>query len=219
MNRKIVIPIFLLLFVGIVYLLAWSSAFTVSTLEIVGVSDTQSQQSIKSASGIYIGEKLARVEPRASSAQISRPHWIKKSSVSRNWLNGHVKITITPRIPLAIYDGKYIDSEGIIFELAGSPSSSLPIVQAKSPDNGLSAINLFTKLPQDFQSQVVQVSAKNQDSFTIKVRAGSKTLLLTWGSASDLALKIKVYRAIISLPENSKIISIDLSAPHAPIVK
>ena len=96
MNRKIVIPIFLLLFVGIVYLLAWSSAFTVSTLEIVGVSDTQSQQSIKSASGIYIGEKLARVEPRASSAQISRPHWIKKSRVSRNWRTSCCVIVLPP---------------------------------------------------------------------------------------------------------------------------
>jgi hypothetical protein len=40
-----------------------------------------------------------------------------------------------------------------------------------------------------------------------------------WGTNSDLNLKIKVYEALIALKENSKIVTVDVSAPHAPIVK
>ena len=44
-------------------------------------------------------------------------------------------------------------------------------------------------------------------------------ITLVWGSNSDLNLKIKVYEALVALKENSKISLIDVSAPHAPIVK
>jgi len=35
----------------------------------------------------------------------------------------------------------------------------------------------------------------------------------------DVDLKVKVYQALIALPANKKVTFIDLSAPHAPIVK
>ena len=34
-----------------------------------------------------------------------------------------------------------------------------------------------------------------------------------------MEFKVKVYKALLALPENKKISLLDLSAPHAPIVK
>jgi hypothetical protein len=40
-----------------------------------------------------------------------------------------------------------------------------------------------------------------------------------WGLNSENELKTKVYEALTALPENNRVTRIDLSAPHAPIVK
>jgi hypothetical protein len=44
-------------------------------------------------------------------------------------------------------------------------------------------------------------------------------LTVAWGDLTNMSLKVQVFQALIALPENSKITEIDLSAPHAPIVK
>ena len=60
-NRKIFSFLGITLFALIVYLIAWSSLFTVSKVVVTGTE----QSSIQKMSGVIIGEKLARVEPRA----------------------------------------------------------------------------------------------------------------------------------------------------------
>ena len=74
-------------------------------------------------------------------------------------------------------------------------------------------------LPENFRSKIETIKAKNQDSFELVLDEGPRKLLLLWGTNSDLNLKIKVYEALIALKENSKIVTVDVSAPHAPIVK
>jgi cell division protein FtsQ len=80
-------------------------------------------------------------------------------------------------------------------------------------------MKLFTEFPQTFRSKVITIKAKKQDSFEVNLNEGSRKIALIWGSNSELNLKIKVYEALIVLKENSKISLIDVSAPHAPIVK
>jgi hypothetical protein len=48
---------------------------------------------------------------------------------------------------------------------------------------------------------------------------GERILEVKWGINSENELKTRVYQAILALPENNKITKIDVSAPHAPIVK
>jgi hypothetical protein len=40
-----------------------------------------------------------------------------------------------------------------------------------------------------------------------------------WGANEETALKIEVISALLALEENKKVRRIDVSAPHAPIVK
>jgi hypothetical protein len=44
-------------------------------------------------------------------------------------------------------------------------------------------------------------------------------LTLRFGNADEIDLKIKVFKALVALEENKKVSMIDVSAPHAPIVK
>jgi hypothetical protein len=46
-----------------------------------------------------------------------------------------------------------------------------------------------------------------------------QSLTLRFGDAQEIDLKIKVFTALIELEENKNISTIDVSAPHAPIVK
>ena len=214
-NRKIFSFLGITLFALIVYLIAWSSLFTVSKVVVTGTE----QSSIQKLSGVIIGEKLARVEPRAVGRKLQEELWVESVKLSRNWINGTVTIEITPRIPIGIFAGRYIDTAGTIFDIPGGFSQSLPIVEANSTEFGLSAIKLFTEFPKTFRSKVITIKAKNQDSFEVNLKEGSRKITLIWGSNSDLNLKIKVYEALVVLKENSKISLIDVSAPHAPIVK
>lgn len=214
-KRKVFSVAGIALFVLIVYLIAWSSLFTVSKVVVTGTEQT----SIQRLSGVSIVEKLARVEPRAVGAKLQSELWIEGVKLSRNWINGTVTIEVTPRIPIGIFAGRFIDKDGTIFDIPGGSPQSLPVVEASSTEVGLFAIELFTQIPQTFRSKVITIKAKNQDSFELNLKEGSRMLNLIWGSNSDLNLKIKVYEALVALKENSKISIIDVSAPHAPIVK
>ncbi len=214
-NRKVFSIAGVAIFALIVYLIAWSSLFTVSKVVVTGTEQTSIQQ----LSGVSIGEKLARVEPRAVGSKLEVELWIESVKLSRNWINGTVTIEITPRIPIGVFADQFIGKDGTLFDIPGGSSQSLPVVEASSTEFGLFAIELFTQFPQSFRSKVIAIKAKNQDSFELNLQEGSRKLNLIWGRNSDLNLKIKVYEALVVLKENSKISTIDVSAPHAPIVK
>ena len=214
-NRRVLSILGIALFALIVYIIAWSTLFTVSKVVVTGAQQSEMQ----SLSGVTIGEKLARVEPRAVARKLQEQMWIESVNVSRNWINGTVTLEITPRIPIGIFSGRYIDKSGTTFDIPGGAHKSLPVVEAQSSENGLAAIDLFTQFPENFRSKIVTITAKNQDSFELVLNEGTRKLLLQWGTSFDLNLKIKVYEALVGLRENSKVVTIDVSAPHAPIVK
>jgi hypothetical protein len=62
------------------------------------------------------------------------------------------------------------------------------------------------------------VDKNNQIELTTSI-TGYKALSIAWGSADQIALKVRVLRQLLSLPENKKITSVDLTAPLTPIVK
>lgn len=214
-NRKILFLLGITVFALIAYLIAWSSLFTVTKVVVTGTE----QSSIGKLSGVTIGEKLARVEPRAVGRKLQEEIWIERVKLSRNWINGTVTIEVAPRIPIGIFAGRFIDKDGTIFDIPGGFSQSLPVVEANSTEFGLSAVELFSEFPQTFRSKVITISAKNEDAFEVNLKEDSRKITLIWGSDSDLNLKIKVYEALVLLKENSKISIIDVSAPHAPIVR
>lgn len=206
-------------FLALTYLFAWSPVFTVKTITATGFPAGIRSENIVAKSGVTIGEKLARIEPRSIEKLIGEISWVRDISVSRNWIKGDVAIDITARKPVGLYKGKAIDSSGTLFEMPGAKPSGLPTVSAATPDLGLSAISLFTELPRDLKESLISMSAANASSINSWHREPGRNVKITWGAAKELDLKVSVYRALLALPENKSIRRVDLSAPHAPIVK
>jgi len=207
------------LFAGLVYLFAWSSIFAVSAISITGAPTPETEKSITQIADISVGQKLARVEPRAIAHRITHLKWIESVDISRNWINGKVGIVITPRTPSAYFNGATIDASGTIFTLPGFGGADLPRVSAPTPELGLSAIALFQGLPEDFKSNVLALSAHNDSNFAMQISLEGREIRVMWGANEKSALKIQVITALIALEENKNIRRIDVSAPHAPIVK
>lgn len=218
-QRKKLIALATLIFAGLVYLFAWSPIFTVRSIETTGLPQEVSSQSIITRSHILVGAKLSRIEPRAAEKSLTELSWVKEASVSRNWINGKVVVKITPRVAVGIYKGKAIDRQGAIFELPGETPKGLPVVSASTPGLGLTAISLFTDLPVDIQEKLISLSANSESSISSWQEWGSRTIKVMWGSADQVDLKVSVLKALLALPENKSIRRVDLSAPHAPIVK
>jgi cell division septal protein FtsQ len=212
MNRRLTLLVSVVVLVGAAYILGWSTLFTVSSIEIKG-STTQV------SSGIVKGQKLARVEPRAIAAKFENLDWVARAKVSRNWINGKVTIDLTERTPVAIYNNKVIDSTGKSFVLRGPASTELVQIQAGDLTAATKAVTFFMTLPPDLKSALSVVKVRSTGALVLVVDNSGKNLEIRWGTDGENELKLKVYKALIALPENASIKRVDVSAPHAPIVK
>lgn len=215
----IIISFVVALFAGLTYLLAWSNIFTVSAISIDGAPTASSKESISEVANLRTGDKLARVEPRAIAHRISDIDWVESAEISRNWISGEVVLTITPRTPTAYFNNRVLDASGKVFTLPGFSGAELPRVSASTPELGLVAINLFQNLPESIRADVLSLAAYNESNFSLKVDRGQKELQILWGANEENELKTEVIDALLALPENKNIRRIDVSAPHAPIVK
>jgi cell division protein FtsQ len=219
LKRFKVLAIAVPLFIGITYLLAWSPVFAVKEISVVGLPATISEQYLITKSQIVKGNQLARIEPRSIERKLEEISWIESASLSRNWISGSVDISISPRVPVGIFQGRALDSDGILFDFPGQIPKGLPLVSASSTELGLEAIALFTSLPQDFRDSLLSISASNSSSISSWQNFDGRKIKVQWGTAKNISLKVSVYRALMALPENKNVKRVDLSAPHAPIVK
>lgn len=218
MPRLVKILISVLLLSSLTYLFGWSSVFTVKKVEYSGISNSNQISAVERRVGDLIGTKLARIEPRQIANTINSLSWVNGADVSRNWFSGSVSISVQPRTAIGAFGTSYIDSSGTIFDPI-VPPVDVPRVSAPTPDIGLDAIKLFTSLPQDFRANIESMSARSGSDFSMILQAPARQVTLRFGSADDVALKVKVFNALMALEENKKVSAIDVSAPHAPIVK
>jgi len=194
------------------YALGWSTLFTVSSVEVKG-TDQFLPQSVK------VGEKLARVEPRAVAATYEKFAFVKDAQVSRNWISGKVTISITSRTPVAIFNNQAIDDSGKVFVVKGQLPADLPQIQAGTVDIAVTAVGFMTSLPDEIRSKLKVLKVRSTGAYVMDVDVQGRKVEVRWGFATDNELKAKVYKALLEQPENAKLKRMDLSAPHAPIVK
>jgi cell division septal protein FtsQ len=218
MPRLVKILISAVVVAALAYLLGWSSVFTVKKVEFNGITNQGQILAVEKKIGNLNGIKLARIEPRQMASSIKSISWVKSADVSRNWFSSSVSISVEARVPIGVFGGRYIDSAGVVFDPIGT-SAKVPLVDAPNTEIGLLAIELFTSLPEDFRQNVTSLRATSAADFTMAIKGPQKALILRFGSADDKELKIKVFKALAALDENKNISTIDVSAPHAPIVK
>jgi cell division septal protein FtsQ len=213
MKNKRLIALAAVLFLGLAsYALGWSTLFTVSSVEVKG-TDQFLPQNVK------VGEKLARVEPRAVAAAYEKFAFVRDAQVSRNWISGKVTISITTRTPIAIFNNQAIDELGKAFVVKGNLPASLPTIQAADVESAVTAVKFLLTLPTEIKSGLKILKVRSTGAYVLEVDVEGRNVEVRWGLATDNELKAKVYKALLAQPENAKLKRMDLSAPHAPIVK
>ncbi len=206
------------------YLLGWSNLLTVKEIEINGAPNKSAEREIVKGLDLKVGDQLARVDSRALSNRIEASDWVDSVDISRNWFNGRVVIDISPRVPVALFSslGKpqlALDASGREFKARGEIPPGLPNVSASSVASGLVAIELFTQMPKSFSEDIDRLTAITPTNISIFGKFRDQRLQIIWGDGEETSLKIKVVNALLERPENKSIKLIDVSAPHAPIVK
>lgn len=204
---------------GLAYLLGWSNALTIKEISYTGAPTKNSEVTVKNLTNLKVGDRLARIEIRKIAGRIQTLPWVESADLSRNWISGKIVVAITPRMPIATFNGQLMDASGKRFDLPGGFDSKLPSVFAKDAKSGLAAIKLFTKLPTEFSTRTSGFTATSPENIYFKISEGKRSLMVIWGADNELTLKLKVYKALVALPENSKIKKIDLTEPRSPIVK
>jgi len=213
MRNKRLIAIAAVILLGLAsYGLGWSTLFTVSAVEVKG-SDQFLPQNVK------VGEKLARVEPRAVASTYKKFAFVQDAQVSRNWISGKVTISITTRTPVAIFNNQAIDGSGKAFMVKGNLPAALPQIQAGNIETAVTAVKFLTSLPEEIRSGLKILKVRSTGAYVLEVDVEGRIVEVRWGFATDNELKAKVYKALLAQPENAKLRRMDLSAPHAPIVK
>jgi cell division septal protein FtsQ len=213
MKKKPLIALATAIIVGLAsYALGWSTLFTVSSVEIKG-TDQFLPQNVK------VGEKLARVEPRAVASTYENFAFVQDAQVSRNWISGKVTISITTRTPVAIFNNQAIDASGKAFMVKGALPAALPQIQAGNIEIAVTAVEFMTSLPDEIRSDLKILKVRSTGAYVLEVDVEGRKVEVRWGLATDNELKARVYKALLAQPENAKLKRMDLSAPHAPIVK
>lgn len=213
MKKKPLIALATAIIVGLAsYALGWSTLFTVSSVEIKG-TDQFLPQNVK------VGEKLARVEPRAVASTYENFAFVQDAQVSRNWISGKVTISITTRTPVAIFNNQAIDASGKAFMVKGALPAALPQIQAGNIEIAVTAVEFMTSLPDEIRSDLKILKVRSTGAYVLEVDVEGRKVEVRWGLATDNELKAMVYKALLAQPENAKLKRMDLSAPHAPIVK
>jgi cell division protein FtsQ len=212
MKRFLIAGLTMALLTGATYVLGYSTLLTVSSIEVIGSDRPINIEIVK-------GQKLARVEPRAVAAQLKKLDWVESAEVSRNWISGKVVVEITSRTPIATFENQVIDSTASSFMPQGIPVKGLIQIQAANLADAKSGVKFLTQLPQELKSTLTVVKVSTTGVLVLITQNSGKEIEIRWGSNSDNELKLKVYKALIALPENADIKRVDVSAPTAPIVK
>lgn len=230
-KREVTIGIAIFLIATSAYLLGWTNLFSVRALQINGAPNEQIVKTVNKYSQVTVGEKMARVEPRSIESRLTSAgiDWLESVDISRNWVSGRVIITLKAREAIATVGEQFVDASGVLFKSPVTISTKMPELQGLTRKIRASAINLYQSLPADFKVRVLKITARSEDQFQLQVLLNNqhkdqqlkpeKIVRINWGSARDTEVKLKIYEALVALPENKDLKSMDLSDPTKPSVK
>ena len=244
--RRRVTWLALLITVGaLAYVLGWSHIFRVTGIAIDGLQPQGTQiiaAQIKRESLIAIDQPIARVDSRVVKRALLKNQWVGDVRINRHWLSGEIHIFVDQKEPIARINSAsgflYLTSNGEIAEFPAELLKPVPELDGayNVKSNATLAYQLLNELVGGLADAFPNQTKPNQTvpiqgvvirkmtigsatSFSTSVAIGEQEVLIRWGSATEIALKIKVLQGLLALPENAKLRVVDLSAPLTPIVK
>lgn len=196
-----------------------SSLFSITRVEVVGVSHLTADH-VRAIAAIPSDATLLRFPADAVSARVAADPWVAAVSVSRVFPNG-MRIRVTERVPVATVDtGKgswLLDAQAVLITTTTvEASSSLPVITAvpeltvkagptTSPELQ-NAVAVLTGLSPQLALTVRSVSAPNVGG-TAVLTADRVEIVI--GQAVDMPTKDKLARRILT-DQRGRVVSIDV---------
>ena len=217
----------ILLLVGLLgYLLGWSKFLEIKSIEITAAGNESIVTPIIVPKDLRVGLPMARVSTQRITHDLSSLTWINKIRINRRWLAHDVRITVTERRAVA----RYVDSNGVIeyFDPGGynftspNPPAGIPTIDfgSQSTTSRSAVATFLAQTPNDLTAKMLSLSVDQANQITLTTALpGYKELTIAWGGVDQLSLKVKVLRQLLTLPENKKIVNVDLTNPLTPVVK
>ena len=213
----------LVLVVLFAYVLGWSKLLVVKKIDLAANGNEVAISQIIEPTDIHIGLPLARVNVSKINRDLSSLTWIKQLKVNRHWATGNVSIVVTPRIPVARYEVNgninYFDSEGITFTAPSAPPN-LPLITffSEGQASKQAVAEFLAQIPADFLAGMSELRVLSPESIKMATSLpGYVSLEVSWGSPTELPLKVNVLRHLLALGDNSKVIRVDLANPSQPV--
>jgi cell division septal protein FtsQ len=212
---------------GLAYSLGWSTLLPLKTIAVVGTNQTGYilGQIESSSAHLEIGKPLARVNIRVIKKILTGISWVGDSTISRSWIHGNIVIKIVERKPIA----KFVDDKHIewLFDRSGTEFRSLakiPILPTitfttSGTESRAAVAQLLNQLPADLIKGLQGMRVSSPEFLEMVTMISNRVLTIRWGSAEDLTLKVRILRALLTLPENSTAKIFDLTSPTSPITK
>lgn len=217
-KREFALGLSILIIATLAFLFGWTNIFTVQKVSVNGSPNSEITKQVLQIADIQKGEKLARIEPRAISSNLALAgiDWIESINISRNWINRSVTINLAARDAIAFAGGKYVDAKGVLFTSPVKISKKLAEINAKDESARAATVHFYLSLPSEIRANAISITASSTKNFQINMDGG---LRINWGDAANSAVKVKIYKALLALPENKKIKQMDVSDPTKPTVK
>ena len=208
------------------YFLGWSKTLAIRTIEITAAGNENLVKPLIVPRDLYLGLPIARVSVKRIHQDLSTQTWINEIRIERRWLDHDVRILITERRAIAQYTDssgaiQYFDSTGHNF-IAPNPPTGIPTIhfEDETPAARSAIATFLSQTPADLTANLLSLAVDRGDEIQLSTSIpGHESLAISWGSATQIPLKVKVLRQLLTLPENKKISSINLSAPLNPFVK
>ena len=219
--------VLIILLIGVLgYFLGWSKVLAIKNIEISAAGNEALVAPLIEPKDIHIGLPMARVSSQRIKDDLASMTWIEKITINRRWLAHDMRITITEHHPIAQYQDnqgqtEYFDSGGYSF-ISPNPPTGLPVITFIHQDQqSRSAVAQFlVAAPGDLTIGMTSLSVDASDQILLTTALPRyPQLIISWGAATEIPLKVKVLRELLALPENKKITNVDLTNPSTPIVK
>ena len=199
-----------------VWLVLFSTVLAVRAVTVTG-TDVLTEQEVKQAADVPVGEQLARLDIGAMRARVKALAPVETVDVSRRWPD-RVEIRIVEREVVAVADlgGRWrgMDADGVVFRDYARPPDGIPrvsVLPTADRDALREAAEVVSSLPADLADRVDHVEVETVDKIALVLRDERR---VEWGSAEESAEKASVLAALLEAREARVY---DVSVPGQPV--
>lgn len=220
-HRKLILAGIALVVVAViaVWLIAFSSVFGVSRVEVRG-EHTLSAKQVLAIAQVPDGEPLVRLDTDAIRARVEAMPGVRSATVTTSFPST-VTITITERVALGVVRAPtggfmLVDRTGDQFHHVPQRPKHLPLFVVPKGDvsrtTGGAVATVAGALPTSVLTHVASIQALDPTAITLLMRSGR---VVRWGDATRSADKARILPALFRRPGSQ----IDVTDPDQPFLR